>query len=229
LIAAKALINEDVTHKEILMKSLGRLHVLTDIQLQDRFSHLELTEMAIAGGADTIQFRQKYGSTRELIETARSMKALCARAGVAFIVNDRIDVAMASDADGVHLGQDDFPVALARKLMGVDRIIGGSAGNIEEALKCAADGADYIGFGPVFSTMSKDDAGPATGIEAIENLLKIVSLPVIAIGGINRENIPDVINAGAHGIAVISAVCCSEDPIKSAQILKEVLEHGSAA
>jgi thiamine-phosphate pyrophosphorylase len=211
------------------MKRIGKLHVLTDIQLQDRFSHLELTEMAIAGGADAIQFRQKDGSTRELIETARAMKALCARAGVAFIVNDRIDVAIASDADGVHLGQDDFPIALARRLLGDDRIIGGSAGNIEEALMCTADGADYIGFGPVFPTMSKDDAGPATGIEAIENLLKVVSLPVIAIGGINRENIPDVINAGAHGIAVISAVCCSEDPAKSAQILKEALEHGAAA
>jgi thiamine-phosphate pyrophosphorylase len=211
------------------MKSLGRLHVLTDTQLQDRFSHLELAEMAIAGGADTIQFRQKDGSTRELIETARSMKALCARKGVAFIVNDRVDVAMASDADGVHLGQDDFPIALARKLMGDDRIIGGSAGNIQEALICAADGADYIGFGPVFPTLSKDDAGPATGIAGINNLLKVLSLPVIAIGGINRENIPDIIHAGAHGVAVISAVCCSEDPVWAVKKLKEVLGHGAAA
>jgi thiamine-phosphate pyrophosphorylase len=211
------------------MKSLGRLHVLTDTQLQNRFSHLELAEMAIAGGADTIQFRQKDGSTRELIETARSMKAICARAGVAFIVNDRIDVAIASDADGVHLGQDDFPIPLARKLMGKDKIIGGSAGNIEEALRCASDGADYIGFGPVFPTLSKGDAGPATGIAVMDNLLKVLSLPVIAIGGINHKNIPEVINAGAHGVAVISAVCCSEDPVKSVQILKEVLGHGTAS
>lgn len=209
------------------MKHIGRLHILTDTQLQDKFSHRELTRMAIAGGADTIQFRQKHGSTRELIETALAMKELCARAGIMFIVNDRIDVAMASDADGIHLGQDDFPIELARKLMGGNKIIGGSAGNIEEALKCAADGADYIGFGPVYPTGSKVDAGPVTGIEAMKDISRVVSLPIIAIGGINSENVIEIIRAGAHGIAVISAVCCSEDPIAASRILKEALDHGS--
>jgi thiamine-phosphate pyrophosphorylase len=211
------------------MKHIGRLHILTDIHLQEKFSHRELTRMAIAGGADTIQFRQKHGSTRELIETAKAMKELCAGAGIAFIVNDRIDVAMASDADGVHLGQDDFPIELARKLLGGNKIIGGSAGNIEEALKCAAEGADYIGFGPVYATGSKEDAGPATGIEVMKNLSRVVSLPVIAIGGVNSENITEIISAGAHGVAVISAVCCSEDPVSATRILKEALAHGPKA
>jgi thiamine-phosphate pyrophosphorylase len=211
------------------MKHIGRLHILTDTQLQKRFSHCELTEMAIAGGADTIQFRQKHGSTRELIETARAMRELCAGAGLTFIVNDRIDVAIASNADGVHLGQDDFSIPLARKLIGDDKIIGGSAGNVEEALKCMAEGADYIGFGPVFPTQSKDDAGPATGIEAMRSLSKLIALPFIAIGGINSANVPDIIGAGAYGIAVISAVCCSEDPEGAVRILKEALDNGSKA
>jgi thiamine-phosphate pyrophosphorylase len=208
------------------MKRIGRLHVLTDTQLQNRFSHRELTKMAIAGGADTIQFRQKNGSTRELIEIARGMKELCAGAGLTFIVNDRIDIAIAADADGVHLGQDDFPIPLARKLMGDDKIIGGSAGDIKEALKCIEEGVDYIGFGPVYPTLSKDDAGPATGIEAMMSLLKVVTIPVIAIGGVNSGNIPAIISAGAHGIAVISAVCYSDDPEKASRILKEALNHG---
>lgn len=194
------------------MKPIGRLHVLTDTVLQDRYSHSDLAGMAIAGGADTIQFRQKTGSTREMIEVARQMKEICLAAGVAFIVNDRIDVAIASDADGVHLGQDDFPIPLARDLLGVDRIIGGSASNMQEAQICASEGADYIGFGPVYPTTSKDDAGPVQGVEILNQIVSEISLPVIAIGGLISENTPEVMRAGAHGIAVISSVCCQEDP-----------------
>lgn len=208
------------------MKRVGRLHVLTDTQLQKVFTHLELTEMAIAGGADAIQFRQKQGSTREMIETACHMKELCAKAGVIFIVNDRIDIAIASDADGVHLGQDDFPIPLARKLLGDDKIIGGSAGDVKEAVKCLTEGVDYIGFGPVYGTLSKEDAGPARGLEVMKDLLKEISVPVIAIGGVNALNTPEIIAAGAYGIAVISAVCCTEDPVQAARKLKETLEHG---
>jgi thiamine-phosphate pyrophosphorylase len=207
------------------MKQIGRLHVLTDTQLQKRFSHVELTEMAIAGGADAIQFRQKQGSTREMIETACRMKELCARAGVIFIINDRVDIAIASNADGVHLGQDDFIIPIARRLLGAGRIIGGSAGNINEAMKCVKEGADYIGFGPVCPTRSKDDAGPATGIIIIRQLIKEISIPVIAIGGVNSGNVSEIIGAGAHGIAVISAVCCMENPGEATRNLKEALER----
>jgi thiamine-phosphate diphosphorylase len=144
------------------VKKIGRFHVLTDICLQTHFSHVELAELAIAGGADTIQFRQKDGATREMIRVAEQMQALCKRAGVTFIINDRVDVAIASHADGVHLGQDDFPIPLARKLLGEEAIIGGSAGNLEEARKCLGEGADYIGFGPVYPTTSKD--APVSGL-----------------------------------------------------------------
>jgi thiamine-phosphate pyrophosphorylase len=212
-----------VMRKGNMIQKIGKLHVLTDTLLQSRFSHVELTEMAIAGGADVIQFRQKQGSTRELIEIAAQMKRACADKGVAFIVNDRIDVAIAAKADGVHLGQDDFPIPLARQLLGKESIIGGSAATLEEARKCLADGADYVGFGPVFPTGSKDDAGPVSGVEILKMIAKTIPLPIIAIGGIGPGNTPAIVGAGAHGIAVISAVCCQKDPCHATNALCELL------
>lgn len=209
-----------------MKKNIGKLHVLTDTVLQSRFSHFELARMAIDGGADTIQFRQKSGSTREMIETARKLKGMCADADVPFIVNDRVDIAMASQADGIHLGQDDFPIPLARKLMGEDVIIGGSAVTLEDAQRCMADGADYIGFGPVYPTSSKSDASSPTGIDLMKKAIKDVPLPFIAIGGIHAQNVPEVIHAGACGIAVISAVCCQSDPKKATQMLSQALRMG---
>ncbi len=206
------------------MKKIGRFHVLTDVCLQTRFSHVELAELAISGGADVIQFRQKDGATREMIRVAEQMQALCKRAGVTFIINDRMDVAIASQADGVHLGQDDFPISLARKLLGEEAIIGGSAGSLAEARKCLLDGADYIGFGPVYRTTSKEDAGPAAGLSLLKQIVETIPLPIIAIGGITAENASPVIQTGVHGIAVISAVCCQNDPREAAKRLRSLLE-----
>jgi thiamine-phosphate pyrophosphorylase len=205
------------------MKPIGRLHILTDTVLQKRFSHIELTSFAVSGGADTIQFRQKQGSTREMIETAREMKRLCAESGVAFIVNDRIDVAIASGADGVHLGQDDFPVALARELLGDNKIIGGSAATMDEARKCFSEGVDYIGFGPVYNTTSKHDAGPVSGLEVLEQVVGEIPLPIVVIGGIDADNASAVMKAGAYGVAVISSVCCQDDPEKATIKLSEAV------
>lgn len=209
------------------MKQIGKLHILTDTVLQSRFSHMEITRLAIAGGADTIQYRQKSGSTREMIEIARNMKRLCSEAGVTFIVNDRLDVAIAAEADGVHLGQDDFPIPMARELLGEGRIIGGSAATLDEARKCLSEGADYVGFGPVYPTSSKDDAGPVSGIDILKQVVEIIPLPIIAIGGVGAENIPDVMRAGAHGIAVISAVCCQDDPEEATRSLYQALNKGT--
>ncbi len=209
------------------MKQIGKLHILTDTVLQSRFSHMEITRLAIAGGADTIQYRQKSGSTREMIEIARNMKRLCSEAGVTFIVNDRLDVAIAAEADGVHLGQDDFPIPMARELLGEGRIIGGSAATLDEARKCLSEGADYVGFGPVYPTSSKDDAGPVSGIDILKQVVEIIPLPIIAIGGVGAENIPDVMRAGAHGIAVISAVCCQDDPEEATRALYQALNKGT--
>ena len=207
------------------MKQIGRLHILTDTVLQSRFSHLELVRMAIKGGADTIQFRQKVGATREMIEIVRQLKQLCLDSGVTLIVNDRVDVAIAAEADGVHLGQNDFPIPLARKLLGESRIIGGSAATLEEAQKCLVEGADYIGFGPVYPTASKADADPVTGIKLLKQAVEIISIPIIAIGGISVENTPEVVRAGAQGIAVISAVCCQEDPEQATRALRQALQE----
>ena len=209
------------------MKKIGKLHILTDTVLQSRFSHMEITRLAIVGGADAIQYRQKSGSTREMIEIARNMKRLCSEADVTFIVNDRLDVAIAAEADGVHLGQEDFPIPMARELLGEGRIIGGSAATLDEARKCLSEGADYVGFGPVYPTSSKDDAGPVSGIDILKQVVEIIPVPIIAIGGVGAENIPDVMRAGAHGIAVISAVCCQDDPEKATRSLYQSLNKGT--
>ncbi|MCK4644678.1 MAG: thiamine phosphate synthase [Candidatus Aminicenantes bacterium] len=210
-----------------MKKQIGQYHVLTDTVLQSRFSHAELTKLAIAGGADTIQFRVKIGATREMIGMARKLKQLCAEAGITFLVNDRVDVAIAADADGVHLGQDDFPILLARELLGESRIIGGSAATLEEARKCLAEGVDYIGFGPVYPTTSKADAGPVSGIELLKQVVEAVPLPIIAIGSINADNTAEVMQAGAHGIAVISAVCCQENPEQATRALYKALHRST--
>lgn len=206
------------------MKDIDRLHVLTDTELQQRYSHEELTQLAIAGGAGVIQFRQKHGSTRQMIETARHMQAICRRQKAKLIINDRLDVALAAEADGVHLGQDDFPMALAREILGPDKIIGGSASNMDQARICLAGGVDYIGLGPVYPTTSKADANPVGGLDMVRRVSREFGLPVIAIGGINAVRAGEVIQAGAHGMAVISAVCCQADPQEAAaELLRAML------
>ena len=208
------------------MKKIGKLHVLTDTVFQSRFSHLELAGLAIRGGADTIQYRQKSGSTREMIHIATQMKRVCSDQGVPLIVNDRVDVAIAARADGVHLGQDDFPIPLARELLGQEMIIGASASNMEEVEKCLLDGADYVGFGPVYPTASKDDTGSVKGIDSLVQVVKAVTIPIIAIGGINIDNVSEILQTDVHGIAVISSVCCQEDPEEATRALYQMLNGG---
>jgi thiamine-phosphate pyrophosphorylase len=209
------------------MKKIGKLHVLTDTVFQSRFSHLELARMAIRGGADTIQYRQKSGSTREMIRIAAQMKQVCSDQGVPLIVNDRVDVAIAAGADGVHLGQDDFPIPLAREFLGQEMIIGASASNMQEVEKCLLDGADYVGLGPIYPTTSKDDAGSVKGIDSLIQVVKAVPVPIIAIGGIGLDNVSEIVQTGVYGIAVISSVCCQEDPEQATKALYQML-HGGA-
>jgi thiamine-phosphate pyrophosphorylase len=152
---------------------------------------------------------------------------LCQEAGVAFIVNDRVDVALASEAHGVHLGQEDFPISLARKLLGDDWVIGGSASTMEEARICLYEGADYVGFGPVFATTSKEDAAPASGLDLLKKVVETIPLPIIAIGGINVANTPLIIRSGVRGIAVISAVCCRENPEEATKDLRQAMERAT--
>ena len=205
------------------MKKIGVLHVITDITIQSRFTHAQLAEMAIQGGADTIQFRQKTGSTRQLIKMAQAVQSICAQYSIPLIVNDRADIALAVGATGAHFGQDDLPIAIGRRILPPETIIGASARTDEKILEAIFDGADYIGFGPIYSTPSKPDAESPKGLEGLRRMCAFPRCPMIAIGGITAKTAHDVIRAGAHGIAVISAVCGQPDPVfATRQLLAEI-------
>src|SRR3984893_4751261 len=190
---------------------LLRLHVLTDHQWSRGRDNITVVKAAIDGGATTIQLRNKTASTRVLIEEGLALRALTRERGALLIVNDRVDVALAVEADGAHVGQDDMPADLARRLLGPKHILGFSAANIEEADEAVTGGADYLGVGPIFPSPGKADAGPATGVHLLTELAKRYTIPLIAIGGITAENATEVIRAGACGVAVITAVVYAED------------------
>jgi thiamine-phosphate pyrophosphorylase len=192
--------------------AIGRLHVLTDYRFQQRFTPAALARLAIEGGADTIQFRQKEGSARERWWNLRATAAACHEAGVALIVDDDFGMALAAGAAGVHLGDTDLPIEAVRAVAPAGFLLGGTASTVERALEAEAAGADYIGFGPVFPTRSKLSSTPVRGLGALAEVCAAVGVPVIAIAGITPERVPDVIAAGAHGIAVMTAVSCAADP-----------------
>jgi thiamine-phosphate pyrophosphorylase len=183
-------------------------YFITDHRLS-RAGTISDLEAALAAGARTIQYRRKDGSTRELLAEARQLRELCN--GALFIVNDRVDIALAVDADGVHLGQDDLPYFAARRLLGREKIIGLTVHNVSQAREAQRWGANYVGVSPVFATATKEDAGEAAGVALIREISQAVTIPVIAIGGINLNNALQVIQAGADGICAISAVLTTAD------------------
>lgn len=206
-----------------MKRKIGKLCVITDTAVQKKFPHVEIARMAIRGGAKMIQFRDKKMSTAELIETARMLKKICSKAGVLFIVNDRVDVALISGADGVHLGIEDIPISDARKLLGDDKIIGGTAHSLKEAREAEKRGADYIGFGHIFSTGSKIKSTAPVGVEKLKELVRSITIPVFAIGGIGLDNIKQVIETGVHGAAVIGSVVKSTNPVQSTRKLIRII------
>lgn len=169
----------------------------------------------LRAGVRFFQYRCKTGSRRAIHQAASRLAGLSRNAGALFVVNDHADIAVATSADGVHLGQDDLPLAEARKVVGAERIIGISTHSVQQASAAEKGGADYIGFGPVFATRTKD-AGAEQGLEGVCLIKKAVALPVIAIGGINHGNVREVIAAGADGVAVLSAVLAAAEPEKAA-------------
>ena len=193
-------------------ESIGRLHVLTDFHLQQDRSHAELARLAIRGGADSIQFRQKHGGIRNQLLEAREVAAVCADASTPLLIDDHLDIAQATDADGVHLGQEDFPIDAARSVLGPDLLIGGTASKPHQAVEAYELGADYIGFGPVFPTTSKRNPKSVKGPEGLADACESVPIPVIAIGGVTHDRVRSVLDAGAHGVAVLSAVATARDP-----------------
>ncbi|WP_292462387.1 thiamine phosphate synthase [Methanolobus sp.] len=165
---------------------------------------------AVEAGCRIVQYREKDRSTKEMVKEAFLIKEICEDKAI-FLVNDRIDVAMAVDADGVHIGQDDMPIAIARQLLGDDKIIGLTVHNLKEALEAEQDGADYVGLSPIFDTSTKEDAGKGIGPESIKGVKNALNIPIVAIGGINKENCMSVVRGGADSLVAISAVVCSDD------------------
>jgi thiamine-phosphate pyrophosphorylase len=197
------------------------LYVITDEAIAGGLTHAEIAQRAILGGADVIQLRDKACGCRELYRIGRALRTITMKTGTVFIVNDRLDVALACGADGVHLGQDDIRVDVARQIAPPGFIIGISVGTVDEAVRAEEEGADYIAISPVFSTASKNDAGPGRGLDIVREIRRRVSVPVIAIGGINLENVCEVIAAGADGVAVISVVVGSRNIIATARELSK--------
>ncbi len=206
---------------------LKGLYVITDQELYPGRSHIDIAAAAIAGGCRIIQLRDKKASDRQFYFTACELRDMTRRVGALFLVNDRVDVAAVVGADGVNIGQTDLPVDAVRKLLGDDAIIGVSADCLEQALEAQKAGADYVGFGPVFPTTTKLDAGEVTGLDELALVCQAVDIPVVAIGGISIENIALVAAAGATCAAVVSAVVCAEDMVRATEELQRKFDEGA--
>lgn len=193
-----------------------RLVVITDAALAAPRSLPEVVEAALAAGAPAVQLRDKDRTVAELLPLAKNLRALTRRHGAILIVNDRLDLALAVGADGVHLGPDDLPVSAVRAVAPDDFIVGFSADDPEVAKQAEADGADYLGCGTVWPTASKEDAGDVIGIEGLERVISTVGIPVVAIGGVNAERAADLPRSVA-GAAVIGAVMSADDPGRAVQ------------
>jgi thiamine-phosphate pyrophosphorylase len=201
------------------------LCVITDPHLAPGKDHVAIAEAALTGGADVIQLRDKQGSLRDLVRQARLIQALCRARGATFIVNDRVDVTLAADADGAHVGQEDLPAEAARRLLGPRRILGVSTHSLAQAEAAVGAGADYIGFGPMFATGTKHTGYSPRGLQGLREVRAAVRIPILAIGGISLENVAEVIQAGANAPAVISAIVAAPDiAVAAAEFFRRVLK-----
>jgi thiamine-phosphate pyrophosphorylase len=191
-------------------KRLTGLYAVVDSDTLGGRRHIEVAEELIRGGAKIIQFRDKSRDKSERLSITQGLKDLCSRHGALFIVNDYIGLALATDADGLHLGQKDLPVSVARRLLPIDKLVGCSVTTVEQALAAQSGGADYIAVGSIYPTSSKEIA-VVVGLEGLRQIKQAVSLPVVAIGGINRDNVSEVLAGGASAVAVISAILKADD------------------
>lgn len=215
------------------MKADLTLYVLADPAQSGGRPLDEISAAAVRGGATLIQLRNKTGTTRELVEQARAIKIAIAGTGVPLLVNDRVDVALAAEADGVHLGRDDLDARAARQLLGPEAIIGATVRGDRDIAALAPGVVDYVCVGGVFATSSKDNPDPPIGLQGLSRLARLVrervpSIPVGAIAGINERNAADVIDAGADGIAVVSAVTAAAEPELAARGLRGIVDAAKA-
>ena len=196
------------------------LYLVTD-KSDDVEKFLKTIEEAIKGGVSVVQIREKTADTLDFYNLALKVKEITAKYDVPLIINDRVDVALAVDADGIHVGQSDMPCDVTRSLVGPDKIVGVSAATIKEAKKAESDGADYIGTGAVFPTQTKDDAEKVTKKE-LKEIVDSINIPVVAIGGINLTNAHELKDTGISGLSVVSAIMSSENPKKSSEELLNI-------
>ena len=196
------------------------LYLVTD-NSDDEEKFLKTIEEGIKGGVTVVQIREKTADTLDFYNLALKVKEITEKYNIPLIINDRVDIALAIDADGVHVGQSDMPCDVTRKLIGKDKILGISAATVDEAKKAQKDGADYIGTGAVFPTTTKNDASSVTK-EELKEIMKSIDIPVVAIGGINLENASQLNDTGIAGLSVVSAIMSSDNPKKSSEKLLEI-------
>lgn len=199
------------------------LYLVTDRQLMSCKTIEQSVEQAIAGGASVVQLREKDCSSREFYKLALRVKRITEPNNVPLIINDRIDICLAADADGVHLGQSDIPCREAKKILGADKLIGVSAALPEEAQQAQADGADYLGIGAVFHTSTKDDAR-AVSLETLREIRAAVTIPFVVIGGVNAQSITKLYGMGIDGAAVVSAIVAQKDITAAAREMRAAAE-----
>ncbi len=192
-------------------RSLSGLYIILDPSVHPARPLVEVLRTAAEAGAFLFQYRNKTASMKDAYMEALALRDAAAKAGVLFIVNDRCDLALAVDADGVHLGQGDLPLDLARKVMGPEKLIGISTHNADQVREATAGKPDYLGFGPIFTPGSKHDHDPVVGLEGLRTIRSLTPLPVFAIGGIHIDQVDEVMRAGADGVAVISAILKAPD------------------
>jgi thiamine-phosphate pyrophosphorylase len=205
------------------------LYLVTDRGLARGRNTLEIVKAAVDGGATVVQLREKDCSTREFIEQAFAIKNFLKARKVPLIINDRLDIAQAVEADGVHLGQTDMPLDMAKDILGDSMLIGISAESLEDAVAAEKGGADYLGVSPIYATPTKTDTEPPLGLAGLRKIRKAVRLPLVGIGGLNKENSADVIRSGADGVAVVSAIVAADDPEAAASALKQVIAEARKA
>lgn len=199
------------------------LYLVTNSELTNGRPLLEVVEEAVKGGVTVVQLREKSACSRTFYEEALAMKKLLTPLGIPLIINDRLDIALAVDAEGLHIGQDDIPFEVARRILGKDKIIGLSVESVEDALVANSLDVDYIGISPVFVTDTKQDTAPALGLEGAREINKISTKPSVGIGGININNVADIIKTGSKGVSVVSAIVSAPSPQEAAHDLKEII------
>ena len=197
------------------------VYLVTDSRDKSEEEFLAIIEEAIKGGTSIVQLREKTASTKDFYELALKVKEITSRYDVPLLINDRIDIALAIDSEGVHIGQDDMPADIARAIIGDEKILGVSASTVDEAVKAQKDGADYIGSGAVFPTSTKDDADSVSKDE-LKEIVNSIDIPIVAIGGITLENAQELKDTGISGFSVVSAIMGAKDPQEASKKLKEI-------